>query len=69
MFQPKIDREIGTDLSSGIEYRPLLNNNVIFLVGAAVLLPASGFKAIYDRFGGRAEPAGVGVRGNEPACI
>ncbi|HET6575064.1 MAG TPA: hypothetical protein VFG68_15765, partial [Fimbriiglobus sp.] len=33
-FQPGIDRELGTDLSTGLEYRPLLNNNVILLTGA-----------------------------------
>lgn len=49
LFQPKIDREIGTDLSTGLEFRPLLNNQIIFLAGAAVLFPASGFQALYQR--------------------
>ncbi|MFO0852139.1 MAG: hypothetical protein U0871_26780 [Gemmataceae bacterium] len=52
LFQPNLDRELGTDLSTGIEYRPLLTNNVIFVGGAAVFLPASGFRAIYDRLRG-----------------
>ena len=43
----KIRRDIGYDLSVGVMYRPLLNNNVIFTVGASVLLPGTGFKDIY----------------------
>jgi hypothetical protein len=43
----KIAKEIGYDLSVGIEYRPLLNNNVILTVGAAALIPGNGFKDIY----------------------
>jgi len=50
VFQDKIDRPIGLDVSSGIEYRPLLNNNVIFVMGAAALFPANGFRQIYNRF-------------------
>lgn len=49
VFQSKLDREIGVDLSSGFEYRPFLNNNVIFLFGASSLLPANGFKQLYNR--------------------
>lgn len=55
-FQPKIDREIGTDLSSGFEYRPLLNNNIIMIFGAAAFVPASGFNNIYDKFQGSNAP-------------
>jgi hypothetical protein len=43
----KIGRDIGFDLGVGIEYRPLLNNNIIFAAGAAVLIPGQGFKDIY----------------------
>jgi len=50
IFQGQMDREIGLDLSTGFEYRPLLSNNVIFLFGASTLLPANGFRQIYDRF-------------------
>ena len=56
LFQPKLDREIGTDLSTGVEYRPLLSNNVIFTAGAATLIPASGFKAIYGKLRGDIHP-------------
>ena len=44
----EIRRDIGFDLSAGIEYRPLLNNNVIFTFGAAALIPADGFKDLYS---------------------
>jgi hypothetical protein len=56
VFQPNIDREIGTDLSTGLEYRPLLNNNMIFVTGASVFFPASGFRAVYDRLRGEVPP-------------
>ncbi|WP_020473897.1 hypothetical protein [Zavarzinella formosa] len=49
IFQGQMDREIGVDLSSGFEYRPLLSNNVIFLFGASTLLPANGFRQLYNR--------------------
>jgi hypothetical protein len=42
-----IHRDIGFDLSVGIEYRPLLNNNVIFTIGASALVPGQGFKDLY----------------------
>ena len=47
-FQERIDTEIGTDLSAGLEFRPYLNNNVIINLGAATLLPGRGFHDIYD---------------------
>ena len=47
-FRPDIDRHIGTDLSLGVEYRPLLNNNVIFVGGVSALIPGSGFKDLYN---------------------
>ncbi len=50
LFQGNIDRFIGADLSSGIEYRPLLNNNVVFEFGIATLIPGKGFKDLYDQF-------------------
>lgn len=49
VYQPGINRSIGTDISTLIEYRPLLNNNVILLVGAAGLIPDSGFRGLYNR--------------------
>jgi hypothetical protein len=46
--QPLPNREIGLDLSIGVQYRPLLNNNLIFTVGFAALVPGKGFEAIYE---------------------
>ena len=54
--QDNIGRNIGFDLSSGLSYRPFLNNNIQIRVGAATLLPGDGtedlFKhqALYDVF-------------------
>jgi len=50
-FQGQLDREIGLDLSSGFEYRPLLNNNIIMLGGVSSLIPTNGFKQLYNNFG------------------
>jgi len=47
LFQPHIRKEIGWDLSAGIRYRPFLNNNVMLLLGYAVLIPGKGFGDIY----------------------
>jgi hypothetical protein len=52
LFDAHINREIGVDLSTGIEYRPLLSNNAIFVLGVATLIPGQGFKDLYSRFGG-----------------
>lgn len=46
-FQNKIARGIGTDLSAGLEFRPLLNDNAIIILGLATLIPASGLKDLY----------------------
>jgi hypothetical protein len=49
LSRPHIGTFIGEDISTGVEYRPLLNNNVILTWGAAVLIPGSGFKDLFDR--------------------
>jgi hypothetical protein len=41
-------RDIGLDYSVGMQYRPLLNNNIIFNVGLSFLTPADEFKRIYN---------------------
>ncbi|HEX6987437.1 MAG TPA: hypothetical protein VF170_18810, partial [Planctomycetaceae bacterium] len=46
-FQDDIERKIGLDLSVGTEYRPFLNDNVIFEGGVATLIPDLGFKDLY----------------------
>jgi hypothetical protein len=40
--------EIGWDLSAGIQYRPLLTENIILSAGLGALIPGDGFKAIYE---------------------
>ncbi len=55
-FQDKIHRFIGTDISAGVEYRPLLNNNVIINFGVASLLPGRGFHDLYDNIAGPVNP-------------
>jgi hypothetical protein len=47
-FQENIHRHIGTDISLGFEYRPLLSNNVIFKLGLAALVPGQGFRDLYN---------------------
>jgi hypothetical protein len=51
LYQSHINRFIGIDRSSGVEYRPLLNNNIIFKMGVSTLIPGQGFKDIYDGLG------------------
>jgi hypothetical protein len=48
VFQNTIHRHIGTDLSVGYEYRPLLSNNIIARFGMSGLIPGEGFKDIYN---------------------
>jgi hypothetical protein len=48
LFQNTVHRHIGTDLSVGFEYRPLLSNNVIARFGVSGLIPGEGFKDIYN---------------------
>jgi len=46
-FQNRIQRSIGVDLSIGMEYRPLLSDNIIMTGGYACLIPGTGFKDLY----------------------
>ncbi|MBW3565240.1 MAG: hypothetical protein KY459_10985 [Acidobacteria bacterium] len=48
LFTSDIDREIGLDISSGVRYRPFLNNQMIVFVGGAVFVPGKGFERIYE---------------------
>jgi hypothetical protein len=56
LYDNAINSNIGTDLSMGFEYRPLLSNNIIVLLGVSTLLPGSGFRSIYDRFDSAVDP-------------
>lgn len=55
-----IDREIGWDLSFGVEYRPFLTDNLKLNMGLGMLFPGAGFKDIYSA-------ASTGVPGYTPA--
>jgi hypothetical protein len=47
LLTDKVDHEIGWDLSLGIQYRPLLTDNIIVSAGFGTLIPGRGFKDIY----------------------
>jgi len=49
LFQRKVDEEIGWDVSLGIQYRPLLIDNIILSAGIAAFVPGQGFIDIYDK--------------------
>lgn len=50
LFQGNINRFIGTDVSCGFEYRPLLSENVAFVLGFSGLFTGTGFREIYDNY-------------------
>jgi hypothetical protein len=54
LFDGAIQRFIGADLSCGVEYRPLLNENVSFVGGVSMLIPGDGFQSIFANFGSTA---------------
>jgi hypothetical protein len=56
VFQSGIETFIGTDVSMGFEYRPLLNNNVIVLLGLSALFPGAGFRDLYSSRNGDIDP-------------
>ncbi|HEX9457647.1 MAG TPA: hypothetical protein VGA84_00805 [Thermoanaerobaculia bacterium] len=49
LFQGNIHKTLGTDLSLGLRYRPLLNQNIVIVGGTAAFLPGRGFKDIYEK--------------------
>jgi hypothetical protein len=53
VYQNKIDRDIGFDLSTAVEWRPALNNNCIVTGGFATLLPTGGFRQLYNNLTNR----------------
>ncbi|HVJ80876.1 MAG TPA: hypothetical protein VNC50_07370, partial [Planctomycetia bacterium] len=56
VFQGGVERYIGTDISTGIEYRPRLSNNIIFLGGVSTLIPGTGFRDVFNRLDRRSQP-------------
>ena len=55
LFDGRIHRGIGTDLSSGFVYRPFLSDNVIVVTGFQTLLPSLGFRDLYSNDGRRVD--------------
>lgn len=56
--QTPIDREIGWDLSAALIWRPFFQQNVVFRLSGAYLLPGDGFKDLYP------DEEGYSVLGN-----
>jgi hypothetical protein len=48
LFQGDINQTLGEDLSLGLRYRPLLNQNIVIVGGAAAFIPGAGFNTIYE---------------------
>ena len=55
LFTGDVRSFIGTDISTGVEYRPLLNNNIVFLGGLATLITGEGFQDLYRDLQGRSK--------------
>ncbi len=49
--QGAISRDIGVDLSAGVQYRPFMSQNLVFNASGAVLFPGRGFRQLYDEDG------------------
>jgi hypothetical protein len=47
LLTDKVDHEMGWDVSLGVQYRPLLTDNIIVSAGFGTLIPGRGFKDIY----------------------
>ena len=47
LFQDAIPHAIGIDTGLGLQYRPLLSDNVVVTGGAGFLTPMRGFKDVY----------------------
>lgn len=53
--QGNIDRNLGTDLSVAVQYRPLFTQNIVLNASAAALFPGHGLKQLYDVEGGKTQ--------------
>ncbi len=48
LFQNNIRHAIGLDSGIGVQYRPLLNDNIVVTAGFGALVPGGGFRDIYN---------------------
>ncbi len=55
LYSGTVHRTVGIDMSSGFEWRPFLNDQMIVIAGANMLLPGLGFRDIYSNFGYRTD--------------
>src|ERR1700674_4622032 len=46
--QGNIDRDLGTDISAAVQYRPLFTQNIVLNASAAALIAGKGLKQLYD---------------------
>ena len=53
LYQGNIDRFVGFDIGYGLEYRPLVSENLIFVGGVQMLIPGQGFLDIFNNFDNR----------------
>jgi hypothetical protein len=60
VFQKKVHHFIGTDISCGVEYRPLLSNNIIITAGASMLVPGIGLRDLYNNVDGKLQTLAAG---------
>jgi hypothetical protein len=57
VYQQHINNFIGTDLSMGFEYLPLLSSNIIIVkAGVSTLIPGLGFRDLYNNIQGEVGP-------------
>jgi len=47
LFQSRIHHAVGLDAGTGVQYRPLLSDNIVITAGFGALAPGAGFKDIY----------------------
>ncbi len=55
LFVDKVRSFIGTDISTGMEYRPLQNNNILFIGGLATLIAGEGFEDLFQTLQGKTD--------------
>ena len=46
--QGGIARDIGIDVSAGLQYRPFMTQNVVLNASVAALVPGKGFEQLFD---------------------
>jgi hypothetical protein len=56
LFDGHIAKFIGFDLSTGFEYRPLVNDGIVAFLGGSMLLPGQGFRDLFNGFSDRVDP-------------